>query len=437
MKLFQQLLVAPAALGLIAPIAANAAEINLTGISEYAPVTNQFQAASQLSDIHPTDWTYQALVQIRNSRGCNVSLPSGVITRVEAAVILNSCLGDAASLNQTELRLVDEFATELAAIKGTSEIVDGFAFEAGQFSTTTTLSGAMNTVIGSVDENALSHSVHSFYGYGLDLNTSFSGEDLLYAGITQGNFSSTSGLGDLDFAETDSTLTLSSLFYSFPFGSTTITAGPLLDQDDVVAVTTSVYSDAFKLGGNPYTLPGDTGVGVAFSSSFGEGFTGGASYIGTNGSDANVGLGTTESDDIITGMIGWNGESFGGGLIYTSLGHASSSTGYDAIGGGVYYSGDRWTLSATYDSKDEEASNDNVEAWLIGTDISWGPGTLSVAYSNVPDTDFNDPDESTYEVTYSYPISDHITVTPGVFYVEADGESKDQTGIAVNTSFSF
>ena len=35
MKLFQQLLVAPAALGLLAPVAANAAELNINGVSDY------------------------------------------------------------------------------------------------------------------------------------------------------------------------------------------------------------------------------------------------------------------------------------------------------------------------------------------------------------------------------------------------------------------
>ena len=38
MKLFQRLLVAPAALGLITPIAANATEINLNEISNYSDV---------------------------------------------------------------------------------------------------------------------------------------------------------------------------------------------------------------------------------------------------------------------------------------------------------------------------------------------------------------------------------------------------------------
>ena len=36
MKLFQQLLIAPAALGLLAPLAASASEVNLDAISNYS-----------------------------------------------------------------------------------------------------------------------------------------------------------------------------------------------------------------------------------------------------------------------------------------------------------------------------------------------------------------------------------------------------------------
>ena len=39
MKLFQRLLVAPAALGLFAPLAVNATEVNLNAISDYSDDT--------------------------------------------------------------------------------------------------------------------------------------------------------------------------------------------------------------------------------------------------------------------------------------------------------------------------------------------------------------------------------------------------------------
>ena len=63
----QQLLVAPAALGLIAPLAvvnspaAHAAELNINGVSDYAASADQVTSVTQFSDVYPTDWAYQAL----------------------------------------------------------------------------------------------------------------------------------------------------------------------------------------------------------------------------------------------------------------------------------------------------------------------------------------------------------------------------------------
>lgn len=103
----------------------------------------------------------------------------------------------------------------------------------------------------------------------------------------------------------------------------------------------------------------------------------------------------------------------------------------------VFTSGESFNLSATYDTKDDEGSTENAEAWLIGSDISVGPGTLSAAISNVPDTDASDADETSYEVYYSYPVSDYLTITPGYFFIEGDGNLEDQQGLAVNSSFIF
>ena len=40
-----------------------------------------------------------------------------------------------------------------------------------------------------------------------------------------------------------------------------------------------------------------------------------------------------------------------------------------------------------------------------------------------------------YEASYAYPINDGMTITPGVYVREQDGD--DQTGFAIKTSFSF
>ena len=56
MKLFQQLLVAPAALGLMAPMAATAAELNINDVSTYSETGVASQSISNFSDVHPSDW---------------------------------------------------------------------------------------------------------------------------------------------------------------------------------------------------------------------------------------------------------------------------------------------------------------------------------------------------------------------------------------------
>ena len=121
MKLFQQLLVAPAALGLLAPMAANAAELNINGVSDYSASSEEVKSISQFSDVYPTDWAYQALTKLAERHGCKASTPNGSMTRYEAAALLNTCLGNIAEVNEEERRLINEFGSELSLVKGCFE----------------------------------------------------------------------------------------------------------------------------------------------------------------------------------------------------------------------------------------------------------------------------------------------------------------------------
>ena len=93
MKLFQQLLVAPAALGLLAS-GANAAELNINGVSDYAASADQVTSVTQFSDVYPTDWAYQALANLVETYGCVAGYPNGTfrgnraMTRFEAGLSL-------------------------------------------------------------------------------------------------------------------------------------------------------------------------------------------------------------------------------------------------------------------------------------------------------------------------------------------------------------
>ncbi len=149
MKLFQQLLVAPAALGLLAPVAAQAADVNVDAMSEYSSgQEEQVTSITQFSDVYPTDWAYQALASLIERYGCVAGYPNGTfrgnraMTRYEAAALLNACLDRITEVTDELRRLIKEFEKELAIIRGR---VDGLEarvgeLEAIQFSTTTKLS---------------------------------------------------------------------------------------------------------------------------------------------------------------------------------------------------------------------------------------------------------------------------------------------------------
>jgi len=122
----------------------------------------QVTSVSQLSDVRPTDWAFQALQSLVERYGCIAGYPDGTfrgnraMTRYEFAAGLNACLDqitkqisgstgnlvsrqDLASLQ----KLQEEFAAELATLRGRVDALEARTaeLEANQFSTTTKLSG--------------------------------------------------------------------------------------------------------------------------------------------------------------------------------------------------------------------------------------------------------------------------------------------------------
>ncbi|HEY9826457.1 MAG TPA: iron uptake porin [Stenomitos sp.] len=116
---------------------------------------SQVTSVSQLSDVQPTDWAFQALQSLVERYGCIAGYPDGTFrgnraaTRYELAAALNACLDQISDRFATkeDLETVKslqvEFQAELATLKGR---VDGLeartaTLEAQQFSTTTKLTG--------------------------------------------------------------------------------------------------------------------------------------------------------------------------------------------------------------------------------------------------------------------------------------------------------
>ena len=115
----------------------------------------QVTSVSQLSDVQPTDWAFQALQSLVERYGCIAGYPDGTFrgnraaTRYEMAAALNACLDNINDKFATKedleavKALQEEFQAELATLRGR---VDGLeartaTLEAQQFSTTTKLKG--------------------------------------------------------------------------------------------------------------------------------------------------------------------------------------------------------------------------------------------------------------------------------------------------------
>jgi len=278
MKLFQQLLVAPAALGLLAPMAANAAELNINDVSGYSDSIQEVEGISQFSDVYPTDWAYQALTNLADRHGCVAATPSGSMTRYEAAALLNKCLGNVAQVNDEERRLLNEFGPELAVIKGRLDGLEARVgeFEAGQFSTTTKMSGKVAMVLGGYDRVKGDDKATTFtYSKTINLNTSFNGDDLLYTRLKTGNMSSTPWATKtygtyLSVGATYSSLTVDKLWYQFPVGDFKVWVGPKIENYYMLASAPSIYKPVlkgFSNGGNGSTYGSSTdgGFGVAWT----------------------------------------------------------------------------------------------------------------------------------------------------------------------------
>jgi len=282
MKLFKQLLVAPAALGLLAPVAANAADLNINGVSKYA-ADEQVTSISQFADVKPTDWAYQALSNLIERYGCVAGYPNGTfkggqaMTRFEAAALLNACLDRVTETTDELKKLMTEFQKELAILKGRVDGLDARVgvLEANQFSTTTKLKGiAVMTLGGSkngqtaggrgaqaladagfIDPSVVPANTNNIvfnYDVKLNLDTSFTGKDLLRTTLRANNFQNSSfgalGTNALADASNPSNVgtdgfALNRLFYQFPVGNgVTATFGAKVRQDDMLAMWPSAYN---------------------------------------------------------------------------------------------------------------------------------------------------------------------------------------------------
>jgi hypothetical protein len=169
---------------------------------------DQVTSVSQFSDVRPTDWAYQALKSLVERYGCIVGYPdktyrgNRALTRWEFAAGLNACLDKIQELIaaatadfvrkedlETVKKLQEEFAAELAALRGRVDALEvrTATLEKQQFSTTTKLSG--EAIFAITDEFAQPGRNEAVFQdrVRLTLSSSFSGKDKLIVRLAAGN----------------------------------------------------------------------------------------------------------------------------------------------------------------------------------------------------------------------------------------------------------
>lgn len=209
----------------------------------------QVTSVSELRDVEPTSWAFEALKGLVERYGCIAGYPDRTfrgdraLTRWEFAAGLNACMNALERLLQENVavvqedfdtlkRLAEEFQVELASLGVRVDNLERrVAFlEDNSFSTTTKLEGEVvvglqGAVAGEKDGGeAISKNTTLGYRTRLQLNTSFTGEDLLYTRLATGNLfglDETTGTFQTTLSyiqPDDSQLAVEVLNYRFPLG---------------------------------------------------------------------------------------------------------------------------------------------------------------------------------------------------------------------------
>ncbi len=267
----------------------------------------QVTSVSQLSDVQPTDWAFQALQSLVERYGVIAGYPDGTfqgnqaMTRYEFAAGLNAAIdrineviasGTANAVTKEDLvtlqRLQSEFATELAVLRGRVDSLEAHAaeLEANQFSITTKLNAEVVVGLASVvaGENANGESIDRVPTLSqrtrLNLDTSFTGKDLLTTRLQANNVTPIGGTnsgptltneGRLEFdGDSNNQFGLGLLRYRFPLGDKTnfylaATGNGFVDLD--ASAQLNPYFDGgavslFALRNPIYNYSGGSGAGI-------------------------------------------------------------------------------------------------------------------------------------------------------------------------------
>jgi hypothetical protein len=439
----------------------------------------QVTSISQLSDVQPTDWAFQALQSLVERYGVIAGYPDGTyrgnraMTRYEFAAGLNAALdrvneliaaGLADAVTREDLatlqRLQEEFAAELATLRGRVDALEARTaeLEANQFSTTTTLEGRTQFVVAAPIEEDEQFDDQVTFGYRARLNfdTSFTGEDELRVRLQAREFQAFEGdpLGFQADGDTEGDFEIDDLYYTFPFGdrtSFTIAANGV-DIDDLVPDVTyplgaSSDNGALSEFADPRQYEqgfagSGAGAGVEFqlidNENFGLNLAGG--YISSEASSPDAGSGLFNGDYSAIGQLTFTSNFVDLSLTYVNSYSDSAFDGevYDVDGAAVAntYGGQiNFKLfneavqlggGVAYTDVSGIGAADDYDLWSYQGTLAFpdlgGEGNLLGILAGVPSYTRDLPGQSRdvsflAEIFYRYALTDNITLTPSLIYI--------------------
>jgi BMFP domain-containing protein YqiC len=396
---------------------------------------SQVTSVSQLSDVQPTDWAFQALQSLVERYGCIAGYPDGTyrgnraMTRYEFAAGLNACLNRVNELIATATadlvrkedlatlqRLQEEFATELAALRGRVDALEARTaqLEANQFSTTTKLVGEAIFAVTDEFNNRVNTNTVFQDRVRLDLQTSFTGKDTLHTRLTAGNANrlsfqnSIANGGPTPFGTYEGTQSFNLspnynngvgidwLSYYFPLfdkAQVYIAAAGGIHSD--YAPTTNPYFEGYDGGNGSLSVFADEnpiyriggGAGGAINLGFGKGGVLGLSsitlgYLADNANNPGPSSGLFNGDYAALGQVNFNlGDRFAIGGTYVH--------GYHTTGSGIFNLGSPGSLKTPLQG-------------VVGTAQANDPSILTTQGPTVTNS---------YGVELAFRLTDHISIS--------------------------
>jgi hypothetical protein len=360
--------------------------------------------------------------------------------------------------------------------------------EATQFSTTTKLKGEVNFVLGgvpSLETNKGADVGNTAFNYDVRLNfdTSFTGKDLLRTRLRSGNFGSdpfgsSSSLFKLDKAEsTADQVTIDRLYYQFPVTkSVTLTAGPLVRNTEMAWVP-SVYKseilDFFAVSGAPGVYNKATGAGFGAQwkqpTKKGQGgFVAGLNYVAQDGDNSETGVFNSDGALNFLAQVGYRAPQWGIAAGYRYGTEGTRPRTYNGILGanGALVAGQEsnnvainaywqpsesgWipSISAGYgyngvSGKVGKTDATDSDSWFVG--LQWNDAFVAgnaagIAVGQAPSAETRGVEDATLlEFFYKFQVTDNISITPALFYVDSNQRYQDSSkwGGVVQTKFTF